>query len=65
MIKPSSYILTLYRGKDEDSIEIDNDIVRRELLSSFITSLDLLSKLRELGEEPDEEEDEEDGGDDS
>ncbi|GEM_PF-5955868 len=60
MIKPSSYILTLYKGREDEDIEISNEIIRKEILSPFVTSLDLISKLREFTED----EEEENGGDD-
>ncbi len=64
MIKPSSYILTLYKEKGDEDTEIDNETIRKEILSPLVTSLDFLSKLRELAEDDEEEENGENGGDD-
>lgn len=42
MIRPSSYIFTLYKGEyDEEDLSIDKDTFRRTLIEPFFTSLDI------------------------
>lgn len=42
MIRPSSYIFTLYKGEyDEEELSIDKETFRRTLIEPFFTSLDI------------------------